>query len=527
MQPQILIFSQINNMSNSQISTTNVGIDDMALYIPRLYLDIATLSATRNLPYAKLNKGLGLAQMAIPDTYEDAATMSANAIAELIDKNGLHPNQIGRIYLGTESALDGAKPTATYTLEMLEQHYEATYGKDCFLHCDVVDLTFACVGGVDALHNTIDWVNADQNRIGIVVCADNAKYELESTGEYTQGAGAVAMLVKKNPRLLAFGNTWGVATQGVHDFYKPVRTATKKRVLEEVLELAGVANSDISQLLEKLAAQNGAAHHFLSGFDQTISLHKETPIFDGQFSNQCYQNRIREAFAHFKKQAAAKGQYQPDTDAPFIEQWARLIFHLPYAFHGKRIFSQIFVQEFQNSETGKQVEQELGLKMPQTADFEQNSDYEQACKLYYRAVGKSAVYKAFVSEKLEKGQRASAKVGNMYAASIFLALMSTLEADFQDDSDLAGQTFGFFGYGSGSKSKVFEATIQPDWKEVVKSFDVFKKLNERKGLDYPTYHQLHSGQRTLPIVTPNQEFALSHIGTEGVTEGARYYEWLG
>lgn len=51
--------------------------------------------------------------MSLPDVHEDAATMAAEAIAELILRNDLDPRSIGRIYLGTESALDGAKPTAS------------------------------------------------------------------------------------------------------------------------------------------------------------------------------------------------------------------------------------------------------------------------------------------------------------------------------------------------------------------------------------------------------------------------------
>ena len=117
-----------------------VGIDDMAAYVPSLYLDIRDLAAARGIQYEKLAHGLGLLKMAFPDVHEDAATMAAEAIAELMEKNGLRPEQIGRVYLGTESALDGAKPTATYAVEMVQQRLGGS-----FRHCDVVDMTFACI----------------------------------------------------------------------------------------------------------------------------------------------------------------------------------------------------------------------------------------------------------------------------------------------------------------------------------------------------------------------------------------------
>ncbi|MEL6971594.1 MAG: hypothetical protein AAFO02_15620, partial [Bacteroidota bacterium] len=210
-----------------QFTPAAVGIDDMAAYFPQLYLPIETLAEERNIEYAKLNKGLGLSAMAVPDAGEDAATMMANAVRELIEKNNLDPSKIGRLYLGTESAIDGAKPTATYALQMLQAYFEPVYGKDCFLNCDVVDMTFACIGAVDALQNTLDWARAKTGRIGIIVAADNAKYELGSTGEYTQGAGAIASLIKANPRLLVIDPDWGVGTRAIYDFYKPLRKVQK------------------------------------------------------------------------------------------------------------------------------------------------------------------------------------------------------------------------------------------------------------------------------------------------------------
>ena len=63
------------------MNQSTIGICDMALYVPKLYLPIQTLAEYRDLEYAKLNKGLGLEKMVIPDVHEDAATMAANAVA--------------------------------------------------------------------------------------------------------------------------------------------------------------------------------------------------------------------------------------------------------------------------------------------------------------------------------------------------------------------------------------------------------------------------------------------------------------
>ncbi len=454
-----------------------VGIDDLAFYTPKLYLDIRTLAGARDISYEKLAHGLGLHKMSLPDAHEDAATMAAEVIAELIERNNLDPRTIGRIYLGTESALDGAKPTATYAVGMVEQQLADRYGPDSFRHCDVVDLTFACIGAVDALQNTLDWVATDRRNIGIVVASDIAKYELHSTGEYTQGAGAVAMLVRWQPRLLVVRQLYGVAMESVHDFYKPRR--------------------------ERFT---------------------ETPIFDGQYSNQCYQQRMSEALADWRQRAVADGLFRPGKYLALSERWARMIFHLPYAFHAKRMYVEQFVQERKDKGLWAKDVAIYGFPQLETMRFADPKAQEKAYAALLKSVSESALYRKFVAEKLEKPQRASQETGNLYTASIFLALMSSLECDLADGIPLAGKRLGFVAYGSGSKAKIFEAEVQSGWAAVVAHFHIFAKLRDRQAVDYAQYEALHTGQQTTSVYSETGRWGLQRIGTEGVTLGARYYE---
>ena len=146
-----------------------VGIDSISFYVPNIYLSIEELSASRDLEFEKLNKGLGLNKMSIPDIDEDPATFAANALIDLIEKNNINLKSIGRIYMGTESALDSSKPTCTYATELVEKYFEPKYGKRCLKNCDVSDITFACIGGVDALQNSLDWVSNNHGKKAIVV----------------------------------------------------------------------------------------------------------------------------------------------------------------------------------------------------------------------------------------------------------------------------------------------------------------------------------------------------------------------
>ena len=439
------------------------GIEAAAYYVPSLYLEIKDLAEKRGIEPAKLEKGLGLHKMGFPDVHEDAATFAAEALLKLIKDYKINPKEISRIYLGTESAIDAAKPTASYAMQMVEKVLEADFGERCFKNCDVVDMTFACIGAVDALHNSLDFVRVNHDKKALVIASDYAKYELASSGEYTQGGGAVALLVSAKPDLIEIENNWGIATESVFDFFKP-RRHFKKEDLKNVTE----------------------------SFPDKIEIFTDEPVFDGQYSNQCYQDRIREAYQHYEE---VSGKTKPS------ENWKYLIFHLPYAFHGKRVFTEIY-----------SLENGLNYSTPE----------EQ------KTVAKSGNYIEFINNKIEKTQRASSEIGNMYTASIFMALLSALQTSFNENEELAGEEIGFLGYGSGSKSKVFAGKVSENWKNVVAKWDLFENLKNRLAIDFDTYEKLHRKQLEYSVNPDYTGFGLESVELENpVLKGARYYGYKG
>ncbi len=516
---------------------TVVGIDDIAIYFPKLYFDMRDFAEMRGADFGKLNKGLGLEAMAVPDNHEDTATMGANAVTRLIDRNGIDPRDIGRMYLGTESALDGAKPTATYILDMLEQRYAQQYGEDCFRNCDVVDMTFACIGAVDALHNTLDWAargGEDGDRIGIVVFSDNAKYDLESSGEYTQGAGGGAILVRHNPRLLEIPDCWGVSTTPVHDFFKPRREVSFTSVIQHVLQLAresgqsikeGLADRMVKHLPESTVRRLGIFAHG----EEKVSVHRDEPVFDGQFSNRCYQEAVKTAFQDFMGKQVDAGMHTVGKDPIMTEKWERIVMHLPYAFQAKRMFPDVFRHDRRDLKMWDDIVAKIGPE-PSIDDFEDTPEgmaaHEKAQDAYRRSISKTEEYMLFHAQRIEKGQRASSLIGNQYTGSIFLALMSTFESDYEDNVDISGTSLGMCGYGSGAKAKVFEGRVNPRWREVVAGWNVFERLSGRLAIDQVTYEELHKGTRDGSVVKPKGEFALVEVSDDETFEGVRTYRWV-
>lgn len=437
------------------------GIEAAGYYVPGLYLEIKDLAEKRGIEPAKLEKGLGLHKMGLSDVHEDAATFAAEALLKLIKDYQINPKEIVRVYLGTESAVDAAKPTASYAVQMVEKVLEEEFGTRCFRNCDVLDMTFACVGGVDALHNALDFVRVNPDKKAVVIASDYAKYELASSGEYTQGGGAVALLISSKPDLLVIENNWGVASESVFDFFKPRRSYNKE-------DLSGAPEA----------------------YPEKIEIFTDEPVFDGQYSNQCYQDRIKEAYYHYKE---LTGQDKP------YENWKYIIFHLPYAFHGKRVFTEIY-------------------------SLENGLSYETADE--QKAIAKSENYLKLINDKIEKTQRASSEIGNMYTASIFMAFLSALQTSFNENEELTGKEIGFVGYGSGSKSKVFAGKVSEGWRKVVEKWNLFEKLNQRTSVDFDTYEKLHRKQLKESVNNQYKGFGLVSIEAENpVLIGARYYSY--
>jgi len=65
---------------------TDVGVSDIAIYIPPYYLSHHDLAVARNIPVEKFTIGLGNEKMAIVPNWEDAVTMAANAALQLLHK---------------------------------------------------------------------------------------------------------------------------------------------------------------------------------------------------------------------------------------------------------------------------------------------------------------------------------------------------------------------------------------------------------------------------------------------------------
>jgi hydroxymethylglutaryl-CoA synthase len=132
---------------------------------------------------------------------ENVYTMAAEAVLKLIRDHDVDPGSVGQLVLGTETSTDNSAG-AVIVRGMVDRALEQIGLPRLTRACEVPEFKHACLGGVYGLKAAARYVAADgAGKRSIVVCSDIAEYERGSTGEQTQGAGAVAVLVDEHARL--------------------------------------------------------------------------------------------------------------------------------------------------------------------------------------------------------------------------------------------------------------------------------------------------------------------------------------
>ena len=457
------------------------GIDDIAIYIPRLYVDATDFAAARGLDPVKLQKGLGISQMAIVDANQDPAILAANACLKIMQKNKLSPEDIGRLYVSTESSFDESKAMNSYVIGMLEQ----VYGQGAFEHCGGVETKFACVSGSYALYDNTNWIRAGEaeGKYALVVVSDIAKYDMGSSGEMTQGAGSVVMLLNDAPRLLAFDpKVTSTSIKDEYDFYRPFG--------------------------------------------------KETPIVHGQYSNLLYMIQVRKALEAYKKKVISTGLIKIEPGETILDHMDYVNMHLPYSNMGKKALAYLVRHEWRQLPRWKGILQEIGTEEPMPkdprgtiesvlGDEEFMAKDHEFTKLFTRTLEYQEVYET----KLASSLIASSMIGNLYTASLYLGFRSSLEFEFQKGIDLEGKRIGFGSYGSGSSAMVFSGTIQSEYKEIVKNMNLEAEIGERRKLTWEEYEKLHENKLSPgeSMLNSAKEFALVDVKTDEESRGERRY----
>ena len=245
------------------------GIGDIAVYIPQPQISLDTLIARYNerdpqwaRTLARARRRTGQESLRFPERWEDAATMAAQAAAELLARMGAAEiASLRYLVVGTETGVDQAKPVAAHVQGMLQRAGFPLPGA-----ISTFDIQHACAGGAIGLASVgaMLQVSRDGAGRGLIVCTDEARYAPGSSAEITQGAAAVALLVEPDPRLLEidFGAI-GYASRDVDDFFRPLGSVAarvkgrfsiecyQRAVEEALLDLGARTGRGMAALLEE------------------------------------------------------------------------------------------------------------------------------------------------------------------------------------------------------------------------------------------------------------------------------------
>lgn len=187
-----------------------VGITSYGAYVPRYRIaseEIARLWGDD----ANLGRSLNVHTKSVPGPDEDVATLSVEAARQAMRRAPTTTDDLGAIYVGSESHPYAVKPTGTIVQAALDAQPYMT----------MADFEFACKAGTAALQTAMGLVQAGMARTVLAIGADTSQGAPRNALEYSASAGAAAFLIGAEKRTLLAEITHTVSfTTDTPDFWR-------------------------------------------------------------------------------------------------------------------------------------------------------------------------------------------------------------------------------------------------------------------------------------------------------------------
>ncbi|MEE2786817.1 MAG: hydroxymethylglutaryl-CoA synthase [Myxococcota bacterium] len=473
---------------SEQTSQQLPGISGMAMYVPSPRVDLESWCSWTQNPWDKVAKVVGRS-FRMPAPHENVYTMAANAVLRLIVNYDIEPADVGFLGLGTESSTDNAAG-AVIVRGMVDRALEDLGRPRLSRQMEVPEFKHACLGGVYALKSALRYVCSDgEGKLAIVVSADIAEYERGSSGEQTQGAGAVAVLVERRPTLLAIDLAKGGSSSAYRgpDFRKPF------------------------------------ARHFTDAYAKVTRKGSDFPVFSGRYSTYAYLDET----AHAVEAMLGKADVGPGT---YYEKLRALFFHRPY--HHMPVTSMSFLMVRALARSTHRVDELHALceqagvgadvvieEAASTPDLfagvlagEADQDPYPATSRAASALRRTPAFRDLLAQKMSLGADLVREMGNLYSA----ALPAWIAAGFEDalarDIELAEEPMVMVGYGSGDAAEALPMHAVPGWQSAAAKIGFAAALDDARDLTQSEYEALHDGRYDDLSFSPRDEFAILRVG---------------
>lgn len=187
----------------------NVGIVGYGAYVPRYRIAVEEIAKVWGSDANTIKRGLIIEEKSVPGADEDAATIAVEATRNALLRAKIDPQDIGAIYIGSESHPYAVKPTATIVAEAIQATPYLT----------AADLEFACKAGTASIQAAIGLVSSKLIKYGIGCGADTSQGAPGDALEYTAAAGGASFIIGTKDTIADFEGMLSFTTD-TPDFWR-------------------------------------------------------------------------------------------------------------------------------------------------------------------------------------------------------------------------------------------------------------------------------------------------------------------
>ncbi|MBU0761999.1 MAG: hydroxymethylglutaryl-CoA synthase [Candidatus Altiarchaeota archaeon] len=185
------------------------GIVGYGAYVPRYRIRSHDIASVWGEDGDRISKGLNVREKSVPDIDEDVVTIAVEASRMALKHSGIDPQEIGAIYVGSESHPYAVKPTATIIAEALSATPNLT----------AADYEFACKAGTAAIQTCMGLVKSKMIKYGMAVGADTSQGRPGDALEYTASAGGASYIIGEHRVIAEIKDTCSYTTD-TPDFWR-------------------------------------------------------------------------------------------------------------------------------------------------------------------------------------------------------------------------------------------------------------------------------------------------------------------
>ena len=167
----------------------DIGIVGYGAYVPRYRIKVEEIAKVWGENAEAIKKGLMITEKSVSGLDEDTITISTEAGKNALKRAGINPNNIGALYIGSESHPYAVKPSGTVVSEALR------LGPELML----ADFEFACKAGTAAMQCCYGLVKAGVIKYGMAIGTDTSQSRPGDALEYTAAAGGAAFVIGHDP----------------------------------------------------------------------------------------------------------------------------------------------------------------------------------------------------------------------------------------------------------------------------------------------------------------------------------------